>query len=463
MQHNLQHNTFGQTFNMGTIRFALRTNKPMKDQRCMVELIYQISRVRRFYNTGLKSFKETWNQDEQSFVYLNKQQAKKLLPDVEYIKIPTQDEVKEFNGKLIKLRSQVEDIEKRFELDKARYSAADVVTTLKSIYDTSKKEARQIDLFGFIDTYLTDHATTRVKGSLSVYKALKTHLKAFEDHKRSKVTFDSINYSFFEAFQNFLLTLTKVDKQGNKSKALNNTTIAKQLSTIKTFLNYAKLRGINVSDSYKKFKIKRQQLEVIALTNEEFETLYNYDLSNNKRLRQVRDVFCFACVTGLRFSDLFQLKREHIKEGVITLTSKKTHVINSLPLNRYAKEILSRYKEQLRPLPVISNQKTNDFLKELCKEAGISELIEVVRYRGVVREAITYPKHELIGVHTGRKTFVTLSLEKGMSAEVIMTITGHKDYASFKRYVNVTEQRKKNAMVAAWDEGSKPRGKLKAV
>ena len=79
---------------MGTIRFALRTNKPLKDNTCMVELIYQKNGVRKFFNTGLKSFKETWSQDEQGFIYLNKPAAKKLMPAVEYSKIPTQDELK---------------------------------------------------------------------------------------------------------------------------------------------------------------------------------------------------------------------------------------------------------------------------------------------------------------------------------------------------------------------------------
>ena len=96
---------------------------------------------------------------------------------------------------------------------------------------------------------------------------------------------------------------------------LNNTTIAKQLSTVKTFLNYAKKQGVIVSDKYKDFKIKRDELEVIALTNEEFETLFYYNLSKNRKLAQVRDIFCFACATGLRYSDLEQLKRTHIKEG----------------------------------------------------------------------------------------------------------------------------------------------------
>ena len=86
----------------------------------------------------------------------------------------------------------------------------------------------------------------------------------------------------------------------------------------------------------------------------------------------------------------------------------------------------------------------------LCELAGINEATEIIRFKGPKRESVVYPKYELIGVHTGRKTFVTLSLEKGMTAEEVMSISGHKDYKSFKRYVNITEQRKKIVMQKAW-------------
>ena len=111
---------------------------------------------------------------------------------------------------------------------------------------------------------------------------------------------------------------------------------------------------------------------------------------------------------------------------------------------------------------MISNQKLNEYVKELCQLAGITEQVEIVRFRGIKREAITYKKYELIGVHTGRKTFATVSLEKGMSAEEVMAITGHKDYKSFQRYVKVTEQRKKTVMLKAWG-GELSTVKLKAI
>jgi integrase len=202
-------------------------------------------------------------------------------------------------------------------------------------------------------------------------------------------------------------------------------------------------------------------------------------LSKIKKYEQVRDAFCFACTTGLRYSDLAQLKREHIKEDEIILTVKKTKERLSIPLTPYSRAILDKYRMLRKPLPIISNQKMNYYLKGwdeknksgkvikkhkgICELAGINEPVEIVRYRGAKREANIYPKYELVGVHTGRKTFATLSLEKGMSAEEVMSITGHKDYKSFKRYVKITEQRKKVVMLKAWRGEKKTETIFKAI
>jgi integrase len=317
---------------------------------------------------------------------------------------------------------------------------------------TTKKTEPNTILFDFIDKYINDNEATREPGSLTVYRSMKKHLQAYELKTKKKVTFDKVDYSFFQSFQNFLIGRTKI-VAGIEVPMLNNNTIAKQLSTVKTFLNYAnKTEGIAVSDTCKNFKIKKDELEVIALTNEEFEALYYFDLTDNKRLAQVRDIFCFSCCTGLRYSDMNQLKWENIKENELMLTVIKTSQKLTVPLNPYSRAILARYEGQRKPLPMISNQKLNDYVKELCKSAGINERIEIVRFRGIIREAITYPKYELIGVHCGRKTYVTLSLEKGMSAEQVMSCTGHKSYSSFKRYINITRTLKIVAVNKAWGE-----------
>src|SRR5690606_29347978 len=104
------------------------------------------------------------------------------------------------------------------------------------------------NVFDFIENYIRLHEHTRAKGSIGVYKSLKTHLENFEQSRGSKITFKEIDYNFFAEFRNFLLTSEHVRyyKKRNPNEfgkpmlyKLNDTTIAKQLSTLKTFLSYA--------------------------------------------------------------------------------------------------------------------------------------------------------------------------------------------------------------------------------
>ena len=145
-----------------------------------------------------------------------------------------------------------------------------------------------------------------------------------------------------------------------------------------------------------------------------------------------------------------QLRTEHINEHEIRITVKKTKEPLIIPLNSYSTAILNKYKDNLRPLPMISNQHFNKYIKEICKLAEINEQTEIIRYKGPLKISNFHQKYELISAHTGRKTFATLSLEKGIPAETVMGITGHSDYKSFQRYIKVTEERKRNEMQKAW-------------
>lgn len=451
---------------MSTLRFNLRADKPDKSTKCPLELIYQVSGQRKYYllkETKLNPI--NWDAAKQLAVYVTPAKAKKSLPGELHKDLDTvillDTEIETVNENISKVKADIKDIEKRFELDKVTFTASMVIDALKdnTPHKTRKEEHRDL-LFDFMDKYIADHKASREAGSLTVYKSVKNHLEAYQSETKHKVRFETIDYAFFQRFQNFLIGRTKTDVKGKISPMLNNTTIAKALSTLKTFLGYARKNGIKVNDNYKGFTIKREKLEVIALTETEFSALLNKDLSNNKRLDQVRDIFCFSCASGLRISDMQQLKREHIKRDKINLTIKKTKTELTIPLNGITSAILDKYREHYKPLPLISSQKLNSYIKELCKLAEINEPIEIVRFRGAKRETTTYPKYELVHLHTGRKTFCTLSLEKGMSAEQVMSISGHTDYKSFKRYVDVTEKLKKVVMLKAWGA---PVTQLKAV
>lgn len=449
-----------------TIRFELRADKADKHGMAPIRLIYQIKGQRKYLNTPLSILPQCWDIPNQQAIYLTKQEAKakypaKDFPKLDHVFLFTESQCNEFNQELLSIIREIKAVTDRLKLDGITYSADMVVSKVKeNRTDPTKKTDTSNFLFDFIDQYIADHKATREPGSLTVYRTMSKHLADFQKHSGKRVTFENINYGFLQGFQNFLIGKTKI-VGGQVVPVMNNITVRKQVQTLKTFLSYAKAGGINVSDDYKKFKITSESLEVIALTWEEFETLYSLDLTDNKRLSQVRDILCFSSTTSFRYSDMNQLRWEHIKSDEIKLRIIKTNELLTVPLNTYSKAILNKYKGCIHPLPMISNQKFNLYVKELCKLAGINEPIEIVRNYGIRREAIVYPKHELISCHTGRKSFATLSLEKGISAEEVMRIGGWRTYASFARYVNITEKRSKVVMTKAW--GAATESKLKAV
>jgi integrase len=440
---------------IGTVRFHLRLEKISKDFKAPIYIDYSIKNQRKSFSTGIKVYAQYWDKEAQKVFYIALKDAKRLIPELTNTQYLTEIEVKELNHDLESLLLNISKLEDDFIRNSKQFSSTDIAQLIQNDKSpVTRKEEPNNFIYDFIEEYIQNHKLTRVKGSLSVYKALSVHLKGYETTKRERVTFDGIDYRFFESFQNYLVGCTRQLKSGEVINKLNNQTIAKQLSTLKTILQYAKKNGIKVSESYKDFRIIRHSLEVIALTFEEFKTLYNYDLSSKKTLDKVRDIFCFSCTTGLRYSDMAQLKWEHIKNDEIILTVQKTKERLTIPLNEYSSAILKKYQNHFKPLAMISAQNLNLYLKELGELVGIDEKTEKVRFYGSERRETVSPKFEMLTIHVGRKTFVTLSLELGMSTELVMSISGHKDYKSFSRYVHTTNERKRNSMTKHWGEPS---------
>ena len=443
---------------MGTLRFELRADKADADGKQPIELIYHVKGFRTRYRTKEKVFPVNWDHENQTAIYINRDAAKKLIPAIPFTDLPASRDIDSTNHELSKLESAIKDIEKMAELRGIALSSREVITELINIKRLVPKEPEPANrVLDFIDSYIERNTETRKKGSLTVYRVLKNHLDNFNE----KITFSNIDYNFFERFQNFLLKeKIKVTPKGKKKKYhLNNITVAKQLSTLKTLLGYASKSGIDVNKKYKDFTIIKRDadLEVIALTQSEFDQLYTLKIKKPEWDR-VRDAFCLSCLTGLRYSDLKQLKPVHIKDHFIDLTGVKTTFKVKIPLLPEARTVLKKYNNQL---PVISNQKMNEHLKKIFEWNGIAmHKEEIVRHFGSKTVKTEIEKYKLISVHCGRKTFATLSLQKGMSAEVVMKIGGWKSYASFKRYVNVTDDHAQKAMLAAY---SNPSAKMKAV
>ena len=169
---------------------------------------------------------------------------------------------------------------------------------------------------------------------------------------------------------------------------------------------------------------------------------------NNPTYIKVRDVFCFCCFTGLRYSDVLKLGKEDIHKDYIEIVTKKTTDRLIIDLNKYSQALIDKYKDYKsnKMFPVMSNQKMNDYLKEICKIVGINTAVKVTYFIGNRVFEEVKPKYELISTHCGRRTFVVNALTLGISPHVIMKWTGHKSMESMKPYTKIVDRLKRSEM-----------------
>jgi len=230
-------------------------------------------------------------------------------------------------------------------------------------------------------------------------------------------------------------------------------TVLKQFSILKWFLRWSIKRGYTKDNAFELFKpkLKSTQKKIIFLTQSELIQLKNFKIpSSKKHLEKIRDVFLFQCFTGLRYSDVYNLRRSDIKENHIEITTVKTSDSLIIEFNDNSKAILDKYKDNIfeeeRALPVISNQKMNDYLKVLMELVGIDEPIRETYYKGNERIDLVTPKYALMGTHAGRRTFICNALSLGIPPHVVMKWTGHSDYQSMKPYIDIADEIKVSAM-----------------
>lgn len=232
--------------------------------------------------------------------------------------------------------------------------------------------------------------------------------------------------------------------------------VGTQMKLLRAFFNYQN-REMDPSPGpyHNRFYVTSEEIPVLVLIPERLNFLiYNKEFENSlpKRLRVMKDIFVFGCITALRFGDLMKANRlniEYINKNVyLCTTSQKTNHRTRIYLPDFAKEILLKYKRRKRTLfPPISNVNFNVAIKKIALLAGWTEEIEVTRSkRGEHFEKFrddkkTYYRFcDLIASHSMRRTAITTLLRMGMNETNVRIISGHKaNSTSFYRYVSYSD------------------------
>ena len=315
---------------------------------------------------------------------------------------------------------------------------ADFLKEVRGIEPERKDEKTFYQVF---DEFVRDTGfkNSWTKATYEKFHALKAHL----DEYKNNLSFEDFNEEGLNRFVAYLR-----DEAG-----LRNSTIDNQLGFVRWVLRWATAKGYNTIRDFETFrpKLKKTEHKVVFLDWDELMRVYNFQFAQNKGyLERVRDVFCFCCFTSLRYSDVANLKWSDVGSDYIQVTTIKTNDTVKIELNDYSKGIIDKYRDANFPnnmvLPVISNQKMNTYLKEMGKVCGLDTPITITYYKGHERIDEVHPKYELLGTHTGRRTFICNALMLGITPEIVMKWTGHSDYKTMKPYIDVADSAKKAAM-----------------
>lgn len=352
----------------------------------------------------------------------------------------------EINTDLLKYYSEIQDIFKKFEVVEVMPTPEQIKTSFNTLHKPVEEvvevaPAPKIEFIKVFEEFVKECGVQNnwTHATYEKFAAVKNHVTTF----KKDLSFDFLDEHGLNEYVTFL----------REKKDMRNSTIGKQVNFLKWFIRWAFKKGYHKNNAYDFFKpkLKNTQKKVIFLTWEELTKLREYEIAPTKQyLERVRDVFLFQCFTGLRYSDVFNLKRSDVKANYIEITTVKTADSLVIELNDHSKAILDKYKdvvfENHKVLPVITNQKMNDYLKELAELAGIDEPIRETYYKGNERIDEVTPKYALLGTHAGRRTFICNALALGIPAQVVMKWTGHSDYKAMKPYIDIADETKANAM-----------------
>lgn len=281
-------------------------------------------------------------------------------------------------------------------------------TSLVTLYQEHNDEYREIMNKSITYAAWQKHATT--------LKHLKEFLK--EKYNREDIQMNEINKSFIESWFNYIRTV----------RSIGHNTSINYMKNLKKICLRAWNDGIIDKNPFANIKLSLEKVDVDFLTMTEIKKIYNKDC-HCERLNQIKDIFIFSCFTGLAYIDTKEFNaEEHIKiddDGNEWIFKKreKTGILSTVPLLPVAKEILEKYNYKL---PVISNTKTNAYLKEVGDICGIKKKLHF---------------------HVARHSFATsVTLNNKVALTSVSKMMGHTNTKITQRYAKVIESTLVNEM-----------------
>ena len=284
-------------------------------------------------------------------------------------------------------------------------------------------------LCSLIDYHNTNMRDVLAHGTLKNYFTTKKYVDLFlkKHFKTNDIYLSDLNYQFITEFEFFLRKTNPLDE----SNPLGNNGIMKHIERLNKIARLGVMMEWMPKHPFERFKLRFQKTEREFLTTDELNLLENYCCSSG-RLNRVKDLFVFSCYTGLAYIDLINLTPSNICIGIdgeywIKTFRQKTDVSVNVPLLPQALNLIEKYKDdpivvnKNLILPLFSNQKVNQYLKDIAKECKIQKYINF---------------------HLARHTFATtVTLTNGVPIETVSKLLGHTKLSTTQVYVHIIQKK----------------------
>jgi len=289
------------------------------------------------------------------------------------------------------------------------------------------------DIVRFIDYYIELRKSEVKPASLKKFNVIKHKLQRLEGASSKTIYISEINEDFKQEFYNYC-----------KEEKYSQNTIQRELNIIKTFCKFARSKGIELDSELDSLKLPKEKIDNIYLSLEEIELIENAEIEQ-PHLINATEWLIISCFTGQRISDFMRFTKEMIRiekgKSLIEFEQQKTGKLMTIPIHVKVQKALDKNKGEF-PYR-ISDQRYNDYIKEVCKIAGIDEEIQGKKQLNISKENETkkirrvegvYPKYELVTSHIGRRSFAT-NYYGDIPTSYLIYVTGHSSEVMFLNYI----------------------------
>ena len=324
-------------------------------------------------------------------------------------------------------RSEIESYLNKAMSEQLTITKTDLYKIIKGkVKQKSENTALDYLLAEFLEEHKTNDGLSIKENTIKKYKSLIRHIKSFQNN--DEFLPHTYTDKWVEEFRKYFLNI-----------GLNDNSIAKYRAALKTFIKHFKSKGFNIPVNPQNIIVKEREQVVVTLLEDELEALEDLKLDDANH-DKVRDVFLFQCYTGARFGNVNRINKYYVKGDRWEYISIKTNQEISAPLFNKSNAILQKYKDFETPLPTFTNQYINEKIKDIAKLAKLDRIVKLVKHYDNVLKEDWLKLHEIISTHCARKTYITLTLGKGVPERMVREVSGHKDERSFRRYVNYNKK-----------------------